>query len=301
MKRPIIDLHCDLLSYLAEGNERTPFDDIARCSLTQLKEGGVVCQVLAIFTETETGSSSMGQKQANLLPEVQSQTEITLIPAVENASAFAEENEPLEEVLKRFDKLPPLAYMSLTWNGENRFGGGCGSDTGLHRDGEVLLEWMNEMNIPIDLSHTSDFLASDILNFLDKKNLSLTPIASHSNFRAICERERNLPDEFAKEIKERGGIIGLNLCAPFVGTSIKMLGAHLQHAEKLGLNDSLVFGADFFGGLNFQTSFPPPLFFDEASDASCYPYLIETFGISSKIAFETARDFLKLPIFGGEP
>ena len=71
--------------------------------------------------------------------------------------------------------------------------------------------------IAIDLSHTSDFLAHDILNYIDKMGLNVRTIASHSNFRKIAEVVRNLTDEIAKEILKRGGVIGFNLFKSFVG------------------------------------------------------------------------------------
>ena len=57
------------------------------------------------------------------------------LAAIENASGFCEEQEPLEDGLRRFERLVaeagPLAYVSLTWNDENRFGGGNKASAGL--------------------------------------------------------------------------------------------------------------------------------------------------------------------------
>jgi len=105
---------------------------------------------------------------------------------------------------------------------------------------------MSGENIAIDLSHTSDVLAQDILNFIDKRKLSLTPIASHSNFRVIAQVARNLPDEMAQEIIRRGGVIGLNFMRAFLGSQgIGNLNRQVEHASKLGVISHLCFGSDF--------------------------------------------------------
>ena len=59
----VIDLHCDLLGYLAMSPDRTPEDPIVRCSLPQLKAGNVKTQVLAISSETNYTSLNFGLKQ----------------------------------------------------------------------------------------------------------------------------------------------------------------------------------------------------------------------------------------------
>ncbi|GEM_PF-5863961 len=60
---PVIDLHCDLLGYLIESPNRTPHDAIARCSLPQLRAGGVATQVLAIFTIVVPGTEKRCRKE----------------------------------------------------------------------------------------------------------------------------------------------------------------------------------------------------------------------------------------------
>lgn len=300
MKEPIIDLHCDLLSYLAEDSARTPYDPESRASLLQLRQGGVVLQVLALFTETKKGSSHQGAKQIEIFSTLKGSIEPEFRLAIENASGLIEEDEPLSELFSRLEALQkesgPIAYLSLTWNSENRFGGGNHTKVGLKREGELLLDKLSELKIPIDLSHTSDQLAHDILNTIDKSSLSSIPIASHSNFRKVRNVPRNLPEEFAREIGRRGGIIGLNLFAHFIGPNFNYLIKHIEEAKRLSLLDHLAFGADFFGGLNLATlsHYPQPLFFEEANDAGCYQEILKRVPFSAKkIASANARKFLR--------
>lgn len=284
----VADFHCDLLSYLAEDVTRTSYDPESRASIPLLIEGGVTLQTLAIFTKTKTGSVLSGQRQFQIFRDLPKkypdvfEKKIKLVLAIENASSFSEEGEHLDEAFKRVShflkKAGKIAYISLTWNGENRFGGGSGSRVGLKADGEKLLEWMSGREIAIDFSHTSDRLAQDIFHYIDKRRLKITPVASHSNFRSISSHERNLPDEVAKEIVRRGGLIGLNFVRRFLGNegSSDFL-EQLEFAQNLGLIDHMCLGADFFDDRDFPKEYDDlrPLFIPGFDTAACYPKLEE--------------------------
>jgi len=222
---------------------------------------------------------------------------IHFILAVENGSGLLEENEPLEQSFKRLDAEEWL-YVSLTWNKENRFGGGNHTDVGLKRDGEHFLEYMSGKQIAIDLSHTSDALADDILNHIHKKNLELVPIASHSNFRSVKDHPRNLPDSVAKEIINLGGVIGINFVRHFVGDRPEDFTSHIQHALSLGASDNLCLGADFFGGIPLPSiAHLRPFFQKEFPNSSCYPYFFNHLASSfttdqlKKLAHQNALAF----------
>ena len=59
----IADLHCDLLSYLAGDEKRNPYHEESRCSISQLRQGNVNYQVLAVFTQTGKRSVAFAEKQ----------------------------------------------------------------------------------------------------------------------------------------------------------------------------------------------------------------------------------------------
>ncbi len=304
----IADLHCDLLAYLQVDPKRTPYDPVARSSAIQMKEGGVVFQTLAIYTKTRKGSVQCASEQfeiyktlPTLCPGAFGKGGVEIPVALENASGVCEEEEPFEKGLERLEKMAPLLYISMTWNDENRFGGGNLSTVGLKPDGQRLLEWMNGKNIAIDFSHTSDALAQDTLNFLDKKNLKIRPIASHSNFRKISDVSRNLPDEIAKEIVKRGGVIGLNFVRRFIGSECpKDFVQQIEHAASLGLLDNFCFGADFFDDREIpkELDYLRPTFFEGLDNSSCYPKLLEMLRknfsdeILEKIAYKNLWRFL---------
>lgn len=302
MKYPVIDLHCDLLGCVEENDDTVDFDHpITNCSVPQQVVGSVATQVLAVAAITKEGSAQKGENQVELYKELLKQypNSIQWRFAIENASALVNEDEPLEKAIERFDAfaaVEKIVYVSLTWNHENRFGGGNETRVGLKADGKVLLDYLDGKNVAIDLSHTSDRLADDILNYLDRKNLSVQPIASHSNFREITPMARNLPDAIAKEIIARGGVIGINFVRRFVGDDPSGFLRHIEHGLSLGAENALCLGADFYGGL--ISMLPPtnqPTFFDAFANSSCYPqffeFLAQEFdsGLIEKIAYLNAK------------
>ncbi|MHA3047827.1 membrane dipeptidase [Riemerella anatipestifer] len=86
---------------------------------------------------------------------------------------MCEEDSLLENTFSNLDGIikqtSSVFYLSLIHNSENRFGGGNNTCIGLKEDGEILIDYLAYKNIAIDLSHTSDKLAYDIVNFFDKK------------------------------------------------------------------------------------------------------------------------------------
>jgi membrane dipeptidase len=324
---PIIDLHNDLLSYLSHRPGRSPEDPISRSSYQQLSQGNVKLQTLAIFNKTGRNSVENGQKQVEhfvqltiryptlfapcCFPLDAQKSIVQVIAAFENASSFASETESFSEVIRRLDEyvkaIGPIFYISLTWDEENRFGGGNRSTVGLKEDGKSLVEWMHQKNIALDLSHTSDRLAHDLLNFIDQNALDVPVIASHSNFRTISNYPRNLPEDLAKEIIRRKGLIGLNLFAPFIHkTDPSAIIRHVEYGLELGAENALCFGADFFCDADFSDFLREKYqrsdaFYPEFSNSSAYPKLLELFSHKLrlkeqnllKIASQNAVHFLK--------
>lgn len=322
MNLPIADLHCDLLSYLALVPGADPYikDQIA-CAIPWLEEGGVKMQVLAIYTNVEDASMRIASKQADLFGKLlqnhdQSLTAfnqeyianadkescIGVIASVENAAGFGTEKSTWEEIYAQFDsiveKVGQLAYISLTHHTENRFGGGNYTEgIGLKEDGKRLLDYMAGKRIPVDLSHTSDLLAEGILTHIDRHNLPIPVLASHSNFRAIWDHKRNISDEFAQEVIQRGGLIGVNFLREFLDREVpERLFEHILHGVKMGEN-AISFGADFFYTLNFPDKNRHPFYFPLVENAGKYPSILEALRESMseaqlrKLAFENVFNF----------
>ena len=302
MKHPVIDLHCDLLAHMLEVPNPDPFKrEGIGCSFPALAEGNVKLQVMAIFTATQKGSTALAVRQSeifasfltqfpndcNLIHDVSSLNQIAtssklgMIAAIENASGFCEEDEPLEIGLERLEQIitntQRILYIGFTHHAENRFGGGNNSDAGLKEDGKTLLQYLNGRKIAVDFSHTSDALAHDILDYVSKNSLDIPILASHSNYRAVFNHVRNLPDDIATEIIQRGGIIGVNFLRAFVNNEdSNALYQHINYGIKLGGFNSVCFGADYFSTDSHPDRSKVPFYFDEHGDASRYPSILET-------------------------
>lgn len=298
---PIIDLHCDLLSYLAGSEDAKPTDaDQIGCALPWLQEGGVKLQVLAVYTTTGPESVELAARQCRRFSDLVSSSpsrftgvssrsglvetlesdRIGFSLAIENASGLCTEDDLLARAFERVADFGHMVgrvlYITLTHHGENRFGGGNQTGVGLKDDGRALLDFLHGKRIAVDLSHTSDPLAFDILHHLDINRLEVPVLASHSNFRAIHNHPRNLPDELAAEISRRGGVIGLNFVRAFVDPDDPLaLQRHILHAFEIGLGNALCFGADFFHWMGHPDRDRAPFFHPGQEHAGRFQTILE--------------------------
>jgi microsomal dipeptidase-like Zn-dependent dipeptidase len=297
MPHPIIDLHCDLLSYLArfEGAEPNNTEEIG-AAIPHLKAGNVKLQVMALYSggdadyteamaswfgklQTEYGDTFRAVKTVEDIDEVLAGDKVGMVAAIENASGLCNEDEPLDKAFERFERLDkeigPFFYLSLTHHGENRFGGGNNEPAGLKDDGEALLDFLSGRKVAIDLSHTSDPLAYGIIEHIDQHGLDLPIIASHSNFRSVYDHPRNLPDDLARTVIRRGGLIGMNFLRAFLHPEFpEFLHKHIIHGISLGAEASLCFGADYFCTKALTDPSRVPFFFEEHENAAKYPQIL---------------------------
>lgn len=313
MLHPVIDLHCDLLAHMLDMPNPDPFNpDGIACSFPALKEGNVKLQVMAIYTATEKGSAALALKQSEIfasflsdfpddcslvhdettLKQITTSAKLGMIAAIENASGFCEEDESLEIGFERLEQIianvERILYIGFTHHAENRFGGGNNSDVGLKEDGRKLLQYLNGKNIAVDFSHASDALAHDMLNYLSEHDLEVPILASHSNYRQVFNHVRNLPDDLAKEIIKRGGIIGVNFLRAFVNNDDpNALYQHIRHGIELGGSNSICFGADYFCTDGHPDRSRVPFYFKEHTDASRYPSILEE--ISSQVSPDAVK------------
>lgn len=109
--------------------------------------------------------------------------------------------------------------VGLSWWRGSRYAGGNGTPgRGLTDIGRELVGRLDRLGVVHDLSHLSQQATDELLELTPA-----TPIASHSNCRALLEpdNERHVSDETIREIGRRGGMIGLNLVRNFIRTGIR--------------------------------------------------------------------------------
>ena len=179
----------------------------------------------------------------------------------------------------------PLASSAFMREGEE--------DTGLTELGRKIVSKGNELGMIFDVSHLSD------KSFWDVAEVAKKPlVATHSNFRSICDCARNLTDDMAKEIIRQDGMIGLNLYLGFVhenvsDQTVESLFRHLDHCLSLGGEDHIGFGGDIDGT---SGEYPAPL----TEERSIHDALVELMlkhnyseTLVNKVAGENYLNFLR--------
>jgi len=196
------------------------------------------CRVMA---HAERENIRLWRKGKSLDDCLKTHTRIGML-AVEGGAVLGEE-------LARIDTLAVrgVRYITLTWNGANALGNGCLSPCreGLTAFGKEAVRRMERAGVTVDVSHLNE------AGFWDVANMAQKPfIATHSNAAAVCPHPRNLTDRQFAAVVECGGLVGLNLCGDFLGTStFEAVERHLYHFWERGGENTVAFGADFDGAV----------------------------------------------------
>ena len=131
-----------------------------------------------------------------------------------------------------------------------KFPGTPDTGPGLTEAGKTLIQVCNELGVLIDLSHLNQ------AGFEDVARLSKAPlVATHSNVHAITPSPRNLTDRQLEQIRDSGGMVGLNFATSFLRTDgmaapdfgFDVMIRHVDYLiDKLG-EDHVGLGSDFDG------------------------------------------------------
>lgn len=133
-----------------------------------------------------------------------------------------------------------IRAATLTWNYNNRLAGGCLEDGVLTALGKTVINRMNEREILLDLSHINE------RSFYPALSLAKQAFVSHGNLKAVYDHPRNITNQQAKELGNRGGVIGICLYPAFLGGDVyESVYENIVRAEELGLKTAL--GSDFDG------------------------------------------------------
>jgi len=271
----IIDGHCDTILGLMDrpmrpGSQKRDFftrSDSGHIDLPRLKEGGVTCQVMAVYIEPQYKPARSARRAMEmldtfygLLDESDDFRLATTARDIEEAKAQGktcallsiEGGEAVEgslALLRGFYRLGVRA-MGLTWNQRNDIADGVGEKSGgsgLTDFGVSLVKEMERIGMLVDVSHLSDS------SFWAVANIAERPfIASHSNCRALASHPRNLTDQQIEALAKKGGVIGVVFCPAFVddnsdNVSLKRLCDHIDHIKSVAGVDHIGLGSDFDG------------------------------------------------------
>jgi membrane dipeptidase len=107
-----------------------------------------------------------------------------------------------------------VRYMTLTHSGNTDWAD-ASTDTprhgGLTRFGEEVVREMNRLGMLVDLSHVSDSTMWDVLRVTEAP-----VIFSHSSSRHFAPHPRNVPDDVARAVGEKGGVIMVTFVPEFI-------------------------------------------------------------------------------------
>lgn len=280
MKQPWIDGHLDLACIAIEGRDifAPCADPMEGCiSLPDLADSPIRVIFATIFTApaehddtckryeyVDPGTAhAAGRLQLDLYDQLQAEGRLTL---QHDGIRLPEDDEP-PGVLLLMEGADPilgpddvawwrsrgLRIVGLTWSTGTRYAGGNACTSGLTEAGRELVAALDEAGIVHDASHCSDAALDDLLDCA-----SGTIIASHSNSRSILGNDnvywqRFLSDDHAKEILQRGGVIGLVLFSKHLvkegRAAIQDCVRHVEHyCELAGNRHQVALGSDYDGG-----------------------------------------------------
>jgi len=263
------DCHDDLLMGVVHQQERGHRDPFGDLWLPQLRDGGVVLQVLPIYTEEQfigEGALRRALRYVETAWQIADRhsEDVALVTTASELQAAVDSGrialilafEGMEPVGHQVDVIDTfwrlgVRMASFTWNRRTMFADGLGeaaTGAGLSSLGVAAVERMEALGVVIDVSHLSD------AGFEHLAAIATRPfVASHSSCRAVHGHPRNLTDQMLRTIADAGGFACMNAYGGFVGDDAPTIAAYIDHiehavgvigAERVGLGCDFV--ADIF-------------------------------------------------------
>lgn len=244
------DAHCDTLSRCCETGESL-WHNSGQCDLQRLSGYPRSGQVFAIFHDSATLPPELLYQKAKQQAALFQAAKREWPQQMRHAALSLEGSELLGCDLRRLETAGHwgVRWMNLTWNHANAVSGShCDRpEQGLTEHGREFVRELRRQRIVPDVSHLSQ------AGFWDLMEMDDAPVvASHSNSKALCGHSRNLTDAQFCALRDRGGIVGINLYTSFVGGdgSLDALLRHVEHFLELGGERCLAWGSDWDGGIS---------------------------------------------------
>lgn len=264
---PVADCHNDLLLGVLHQRERGLSDPFGDFWLPQLRAGGVVLQVLPVFTEEQHVGEGALRRSLQVLEEARRLADVhatdvvicergdQIRPAIQSgriALVLALEGcEPIGHSLELLDTFHRLGVRiaSMTWNRRTMMADGVGEQDAGGRLTALGLEAVAEMErlgMIVDVSHLSE------TGFWHLASVATRPfVASHSSCQALQAHPRNLTDEQIRAVADSGGFVAINGFGPFLSdaATVDSFLAHVGHAVSLVGAERVALGLDFMRDL----------------------------------------------------
>jgi microsomal dipeptidase-like Zn-dependent dipeptidase len=222
--------------YLAQGR---PMRSLTKRTISQ-------CEELYRFEKKSKEKFRVIDSSKDLQVYINDKKELKNITAgilgVEGAHAL---DGKLENVQILFDH--GVRMMASTHFFDNKLGGSAHgiSGDGLTEFGKAVINRMDELNIIIDVAHSSPKLIDDILSITDKPIVS-----SHTGVKGTCDNVRNLSDKHIKAIANSNGLISIAMFEQAVcGRDAKATAEAIKYTADLVGVDYVALGSDFDGSV----------------------------------------------------
>lgn len=138
-----------------------------------------------------------------------------------------------------------LRVLGLTHFFDNKVAGSAHGleKKGLTEFGKKLVTKSNELGLIFDISHLSETASFELIK------LSKRPVINtHTGLRGKCKNERNISDELALAVAERGGLIGIGFWPTATcGETVKSIADMIKYTTNLVGVDHVALGSDFDG------------------------------------------------------
>lgn len=137
-----------------------------------------------------------------------------------------------------------VRWMLITYNRNNRAGGGClDNDGGLTPLGRTIIDEMARVGMVLCLSHTGHRTVLEAIEY------SSNPVIfSHSNPYGDTAHPRNIPDALIQACARTGGVVGISGFGPFLGAQsnlVDRLLVQLRYVMNLVGPDHVGLGLDY--------------------------------------------------------
>ncbi|MEI8326127.1 MAG: membrane dipeptidase, partial [Betaproteobacteria bacterium] len=137
-----------------------------------------------------------------------------------------------------------VRWMLLTYNRNNRLGGGCqDQDTGLTDFGREVIAEMERVGMLLCCSHTGHRTVREVFAAATRP-----VIFSHSNPSAVHAHPRNIPDDLIRACAATGGLVGINGIGTFLGgndNQTEAFARHIDHVVQLVGPQHVALGLDY--------------------------------------------------------
>ncbi len=261
----LADAHVDIIYYMMKKDKVRPFSELedGPYTIELMKNTGVRLIICALYCEDKFNGEGSRKRLSQIIdfmeenlksPETvlttseidaltHAQEDMGKILLLENADALVGNHNYIEEIIKH-----GIRIVGLTHQGKNRLGDGCGVPypDGITDEGREVIYLLIENGLIIDVAHLHPKCFWELMRMIESPI-----ICSHTGVREIFSTPRNIDLEQAKEIIERGGIIGISFNPEMLSQdrkfSIELVFSHLDTlVQKFG-PDGICIGSDLGG------------------------------------------------------